>query len=151
MESSQDSICSSSACAFQSRLSLHWQCCPLLPAWLLPAASSGPCVWLDVSQSQQIRQRARGRFVISVPEIHPEWRKWWLVQSGDSSGVQLLRLPVPVLEDTHILFNSLALCLCFWSVFSLFSTRTWCPSLKGSITQKVLYGSDFSAWSQVPP
>lgn len=83
------------------RLSLHWQRHPLLPTWLLPGASSGPCVWPDVSQSQQIRQRARGSFVISVPEIHPEHKEvvtcpdWWLL------WLQLLRLPVPVLEDTH--------------------------------------------------
>ncbi|KAK4817814.1 hypothetical protein QYF61_027865 [Mycteria americana] len=36
-----------------------------------------PCVQLDGSQSQQIRQRARGRFVIYVAEIDPERSAWY--------------------------------------------------------------------------
>lgn len=115
-------LCFPAGAEVQRRLSLHWQCWPLLPAWLLPGASSGPCVWPDVSQSQQIKQRARGRFVISATEIHPEYKEvvtcpeWWLL------WVHLLRLPVPVLENTHVLFNSLALCLFLVCIFLILYT-----------------------------
>lgn len=117
-----------------------WSCsAALTPPWCL---CSRPCVQSDGSQSQQIRQRARGRFVTYVTEIQPEHEEvvtcpdyLWLVR------VQLLGLHIPLLEYTHIPVNSLVLHLNFWSVFSLFSSHTRCPSPRGTIIQKVLHNS----------
>lgn len=120
----------------------------LTPPWCL---SLRLCVQLNGSQSQQIKQRARGRLVIYVPEIDLQHKEvvpcpdyLWLLR------VQFLGLPIPLLEDTHVPTNSLTLLLGFWSVFSLFSSYTWCPSPKGTIMQEVLHHLNSSAWSQVP-
>lgn len=116
-----------------------WSCsAALTPPWCL---CSRPCVQSDGSQSQQIRQRARGRFVTYVRDTPGAWG------SGDLSDylwllkVQLLGLHIPLLEYTHIPVNSLVLHFNFWFVFSLFSSHTQWPSLRGTIIQKVLHNS----------
>lgn len=129
----------------------HWIGSAVLFSW--PDSSLVPlrlCVQLDGSHSQQIKQRARGRLVIYVPEIDLEHKEVvpcpdypWLLR------VQLLGLRIPLLGDIHVPVNSLALLLGFWSVFSLFSSYTWCPSLKGTIMREVLHHLNPSAWSQV--